>query len=343
MTATLTGDVLEDQQARPGTGRRWLRPLGSYALTIFVLLNLNFFLPRTLPGDPIEILAAQASPGQGGEEARAALEAYYGLDLPLLQQYVNYLTGLVRGDLGQSVTENRPVRDLIFERLPWTLLLIGTAIGLASIVGVIAGIHSGWRRGKNMDRGLLTLFLSLRTIPEFFLGSMVLFVFAVKLDWFPLAGSRTPFLADASLFEQVADILHHLALPALVLAVGLTAGQYLFMRAGMVSELGAGYLLLGRAKGLTERRLKYRYAARNAMLPVVTVIALELGMAVTGSIFIERVFAYPGLGQLINGAANLRDYPLLQGSFLVFALFVVTANFLADLLYARLDPRTAPA
>lgn len=314
----------------------------SYALTVFVLLNLNFLLPRTLPGDPIEILAAQASPGLGGDEARAALASYYGLDRPLLQQYGHYLLALLDGDLGVSVTENRPVSELILQRLPWTLLLIGTAITLASIVGVVAGIHSGWRRGQSMDRGLLTLFLSMRNIPEFFLGSMALFVFAVHLNWFPLAGARTPFRTDQGLFDRILDIGHHLILPALVLAIGLTAGQYLYMRAGMVSELGAGYLLLGRAMGLSERRLKYRYAARNAMLPVITVISLELGMAMSGSIFIERVFAYPGLGQLVTSAANNRDYPLLQGAFLILALFVVSLNALADLMYLRLDPRTAP-
>jgi len=269
------------------------------------------------------------------------LASYYGLDRPMLEQYGHYLGGIAHGDLGRSISENRPVSSLIAERLPWTLLLVLTAIGLASLVGVVAGMHSGWRRGKRMDRGLLAVFLGLLSVPEFFLGSMVLFVLAVRLDWFPLAGARTPFVTGGSPFEQILDIGHHLVLPAGVLALGLTASQYLYMRAGMVSELGAGYLLLGRAKGLSERRLKYRYAARNALLPVVTVTSLQLSLAVSGSIFVERVFAYPGMGQLANSAANGRDYPLLQGAFLVFALIVVTVNLLTDLLYARLDPRTA--
>ncbi len=325
----------------PSSWGRWLRPVGSYGLTLFVLVNLNFILPRSLPGDPIRVLAAQASPGLGGESARVALADYYGLDRPLLEQYGQYLGGLVRGDLGRSISENRPVSSLIVERFPWTLLLVLTAIGLATLIGVVAGIHSGWRRGKAADRGLLAVFLGLLNIPEFFLGSMVLFVFAVQLDWFPLAGARTPFLVDASPVEQVIDVGHHLLLPAAVLAVGLTAGQYLYMRAGMVSELGADYLVLARAKGLSERRLKYHYAARNALLPVVTVTSLQLGLAVSGSILIERIFAYPGMGQLASSAVSARDYPLLQGTFLVFALVVVTVNFLTDLLYSRLDPRTA--
>lgn len=326
---------------RRGQIPRWLRSVGSYGFTVFALVNLNFFLPRTLPGDPIEALAAQASPGLGGESARAALTSYYGLERPLAEQYGHYLSALARGDLGRSISENRSVSGLIAERLPWTALLVLTAVAVASLVGVVAGIHSGWRRGRRIDRGLLALFLGVRNIPEFFLGSMVVFLFAVRLDWFPLAGARNPFRADAGLVERALDIGHHLVLPAAVLAVGLAAGQYLYMRAGMVSELGAGYLLLARAKGLSDRRLKYRYAARNALLPVVTVSALELGLAVSGAIFVERVFAYPGMGLLASSAANNRDYPLLQGTFLVFALAVLTANLLADLLYARLDPRTA--
>lgn len=335
--------AIADQRAPNSSAARWLRPLSSYGLTVFVLVNLNFLLPRSMPGDPIGSLAAQASPGLGGESARDALTSYYGLDRPLLEQYGSYLGGLAHGDLGLSISENRPVSSLIVERFPWTVLLMLTAIGLASLVGVIAGIHSGWRRGRAADRRLLVVFLGLLNIPEFFLASMVLFVFAVQLDWFPLAGARTPFLVDASAVDQVLDIGHHLVLPAAVLAVGLTASQYLYMRAGMVSELGADYLLLGRAKGLSERRLKYRYAARNALLPVVTMTSLQLGLAVSGSIFIERVFTYPGMGQLSTSAVSARDYPLLQGTFLVFALFVVTINLLTDLLYARLDPRTVAA
>lgn len=330
-----------ESRSAPVAATRWRRPVLSYVVTVFVLVNLNFFLPRTLPGDPIETLAAQASPGLGGESARAALAEYYGLDRPLLEQYGHYLSALAHGDLGRSISENRPVSSLIVERFPWTVLLITSALGFASLVGVVAGIHSGWRRGRGIDRGFLALFLGLRNIPEFFLGSMVLFLFAVRLDWFPLSGARTPFRSDASLAERILDVAHHLVLPAAVLAVGLTAGQYLYMRAGMVSELGAGYLWLGRAKGLPERRLKYRYAARNALLPLVTVTALELSMAVSGSIFVERVFAYPGMGALASSAANSRDYPLLQGTFLVFGLVVLTVNLFADALYARLDPRVA--
>nr|MDQ3293486.1 ABC transporter permease [Actinomycetota bacterium] len=247
-----------------------LRRVGGFLATILALTTLNFLLPRLMPGDPIDALLAQSSSnftlGAGGREA---LEEYYELDRPLVEQYGSYLAGLARGDLGRSISSHVPVAEELQRRLPWTLLLIGTSLLLSTVIGVLAGVQSGWRRGRRLDRALLTTLLSVREFPTFLLGSLLLLLFAVKLDWLPLAGQQTAFLTDAGIVERVVDIGRHLLLPALVLAVGLTAGSYLLMRASMVNELGADYLLLGRAKGLRERRLKYRYAARNALLPVV--------------------------------------------------------------------------
>src|SRR5919199_6113909 len=175
---------------------------------------------------------------------------------------------LARGDLGMSIRYHAPVWDVVASRLPWTLLLMGTAIVVALTVGLLAGVSSGWRRGRAGDRRLLGLFIGLQNVPTFFLASVALFVFSVKLRWFPLAGARTAFSSSHGV-RPVADVGRHLMLPASVLAVGLAAGYYLVMRASMVSELGSDYLLSGRIKGLRERRLKYRYAARNALLPVV--------------------------------------------------------------------------
>ncbi len=327
--------------ARPPRRPRF-RVLGAYLVTVFVLLNLNFFLPRTLPGDPIDALLATAAPIDNTGQARAELQAYYGLDRPLTEQYVDYFANLAEGDLGRSILSRRPVTDMITERMWWTVLLVGTSVAVATSIGIVGGIHAGWRRGRRSDRGLLAVFISLQNIPGFFLGSVMLYVFAFRLDWFPLSGARTPFADFDSALATVADIAHHLVLPAGVLVIGLLAGPFLLTRAGMVSELGAGYLQLGRAKGLRERRLKYRYAARNALLPVVTATAYELGLAVTIVVFVERVFQYPGLGELVADAAANRDYPTLQGCFLVISLAVVTFNFLADALNARLDPRTTP-
>lgn len=338
---TLPALAVEDE--RPSTRRHRLLPrLLSYVLALFLLVNLNFFLPRVLPGDPIEALFSAASPTYVRNDAtRAELTAYYGLDGSLAEQHLRYLSSLVQGDLGTSIRQNAPVADLLAARLPWTVLLISSGLVLSAVVGLVAGVHSGWRRGRRVDRRLLTSFIVFSNVPTYVLASLALLVFAVKLQWLPLSGGRTPFLESSSLLVQLGDIAEHLLLPAVIVAISFVAGQYLVMRGSMVSELGADYLLLGRAKGVSDRSLKYRYAARNAALPVVTLQALQLRAAVGAAIFVEAVFAYPGLGQLLAIGVAGRDYPLMQGAFLLLSFVVLTANLLIDLLYRWLDPRTA--
>lgn len=321
--------------------RSHLRLVVSYVVTVFLLLTLNFFLPRAMPGDPIDALTSEGTPSYVQDEAvRSEIRAYYGLDRPLLAQYGGYLSGLARGDLGVSIRYNVPVMDLVKERLPWTLLLVTSALAIAVAVGWAAGVHSAWRRGRAVDRSLLAAFLALHSFPVFFVGSIAVLVFSVKLGWFPLSGSRTPFSQSSSPLAWAFDVGSHLVLPATVLALNFVTSQYLTMRASLVGELGADYLLLGRAKGLRERRLKYRYAGRNALLPVVTLAALHLGFAVTGSILVETVFAYKGMGRLVFEAVSFRDYPTLAGCFLVLTFVVLTLNFLVEASYSRLDPRT---
>ena len=324
--------------------RRWARagPPASYALVLAVLVTLNFALPRALPGQPIQALSdPRAATFVGDAPTRAALERYYGLDRPLLEQYGSYMAGLATGDLGTSIRYHAPVAEIIGARIGWTLLLVGTAVVLATALGMIAGINSGWRRGRPADRRLVVLFLTLDNVPAFFLASVVAYVFAVRLGWFPLHGGRTPFADAGGALGEAADVAHHLALPAGVLGLQFVTFQYLVMRASMVGELGADHLVLGRAKGMSDRILKYRYAARNALLPAVTVATLHIPMAISTAIFVETVFAYPGIGRLMFESVGDRDYPLMQGCFLVLGLVVVAANLLADLLYRRLDPRTA--
>ncbi len=226
-------------------------------------------------------------------------------------------------------------------KLPWTLLLVGTALLLGTAVGTLAGIQAGWRRGGGRDAGLTSLLVAVENVPAFFLASAVAYVFAVELGWFPLAGARTPFSESWGPLHQAVDVAHHLALPASVLALQFVTFQFLIMRASMVGELGADYLLLGRAKGLRERVLKYRYAARNAIVPAVSAAALQVGFAATGAVFVETVFAYPGLGRLAFEAVDARDYPTIQGVFLLLSALVLAANGVADLALRRLDPRAA--
>ncbi len=337
--------TVEEQEGaevtRPRPRRRWPRALAGYLLTLFALITLNFFLPRAMPGKPLDALASQSTTGfTFGEQSRAALTEYYGLDGSLASQYGRYLSRLSRGDLGRSISTLAPVRSEIGRRLPWTLLLLCGSLLLSSTIGLVAGVHSGWRRDRPMDRALLTGLLAIREFPTFLLGSMLLFLFAVKLGWLPLFGAEEPF-SSFGLPGRILDIGRHLLLPLLVLTLGLTVGTYLMMRAGMVNELGSDHLMLGRAKGLSERRLKYRYAGRNALLPVVSLTALQLGFVVTGDVLIERVFAYPGLGGLLVGSLGSRDYPVIQGAFLMVSASVVTVNALTEGIYRRLDPRTA--
>ncbi len=320
---------------------RWLAGrCAAFVLTLFAVITLNFALPRMMPGDPITALQDPESSLYVSDQAsRAALSHYYGLDQSLIVQYGRYLRGLATGDLGWSIRLNAPVSLLIQHRILWTVLLIFPAMLAASLVSMVAGLHAGWHRGSPLDRGLIVLFAGIRTLPAFFLGVLALLLFSVRLGWFPLAGAQTPFAHYRSPWGALADLLHHWALPALVLTIEMLGGQFLLMRNSVISVLGDDFMLVAKAKGLSDRSLKYRHALRNALLPFVTVLSIQLGFAVTGSIFVEAVFAYPGMGTLAFQAVSARDYPVLQGVFLVFTVSVLTANLIADLAYARLDPR----
>ena len=335
---TTAADVLIDAAPRR---RPWWVPVLSYLATVFALVTFNFALPRLMPGDPIDALMAFGSPSYvQNDETRAKLAEYYSLDESLPEQYAHYLGGLARGDLGVSITSNVPVAKELRERVGWTFLLIATASVISALIGLPTGVHSGWKRGKRVDRTLMGFFLSVQNLPIFLVGSVVFVAFSAKLGIFPLGGATTPF-SEYSGFRELLDIAHHLALPALLMGFEFATYEYLVMRSSMVSELGSDYLLGGRAKGLPERWLKYRYAGRNALLPVVTVIGLQFSLAVTGVLFIERIFSYPGVGGYMFEAVGTRDYPAIQGSFLLLTLTVVTTNLVVDILYRRLDPRTA--
>lgn len=319
---------------------RQTRPVGAFVLTLAVVLTLNFLLPRIMPGDPITALEDPTSTFYVNDGAtRAALLRYYGLDRPLAAQYAHYVLDLATGNLGWSIRMHAPVATLIRDHLPWTLLLVVPSLAVASLISLVAGAHAGWTRGSTVDRALILLFSAVRTVPAFLLGTLALLVLSARLGWFPLGGARTPFASYATPWAELADILRHWALPAAVLTVELLGGQFLLMRNSMVSVLGEDFMLVARAKGLARWQLKYRHGVRNAILPFFTLLWIQLGFAVTGTIFVEAVFSYPGMGTLTVQAVGARDYPLLQGIFLVFAVAVLTANLVADLTYARLDPR----
>ncbi|HEX2699869.1 MAG TPA: ABC transporter permease [Acidimicrobiales bacterium] len=321
--------------------RRQRFPVVSYLVTIFVLISFNFALPRLMPGDPIDALLAFGSPNYvTNDETRGQLAEYYDLDESLPQQYVHYLTRLAHGDLGVSIVSNVGVGEELGGRVGWSLLLITTAMLLSIAIGIPPGVHSGWKRGKRVDRGLLSFFLALQNLPIFLLGAVAFVIFSAKLGVFPLGGGASPF-NEYSGIQHVLDVARHLTLPALLMGLDSATYEYLVMRSSMVGELGSDYLLGGRAKGLRERRLKYRYAGRNALLPVVTVVGLSFSMSITNVVFVERIFSYPGVGGYMFEAIGTRDYPAMQGAFLVLTITVVLTNLAVDLLYRRLDPRTA--
>jgi peptide/nickel transport system permease protein len=320
--------------------RSCYKSLMLHGVTLIAVATVVFVLPRAMPGDPLSALEDPDSSFYITDpELRSHLLAYYGLDRPLPDQYVRYLKSIARGDFGWSIARKVPVASLIQEHLPWTLLLMFVALTLAALLSYVAGIEAAWRRGEARDYFVLVTMTAIRAIPEYALAVLFLIGFAVVLPLFPLYGGHTPFMTYDSWFGKIADVAYHLVLPATTLTLSLLGTKFLLMRNTMISSLGEDYMLLARAKGLPDRLLKYRHAGRNALLPFLTLIGIQSGIAAGGSVFVEAVFAYPGMGSLILKAVEARDYPVLEAAFLVFGGFVIAINLIVDLLYQRLDPR----
>ena len=312
----------------------------TYLVTLWLVLTLNFLLPRLLPGDPLAaLLDPQSSDYVFDAEVRAVLKAYYGLDRSLLTQYLAYLWDALNGNLGHSIRLNRPVGELLAAYLPWTLLLTSTALCLASLLGLLGGAEAAWRYGSLTDRLLTALSIIFSNAPVYFVGMLLLILFGAELGWLPLAGGRTPFARYASPLAAVLDLGRHLILPATTLTLALLGAKFLLVRNNMVSMLGADFMVMARAKGLKPARLKWNHALRNTLLPFVAHLAAHASMAITGAVFVETLFQYPGVGRLIFEAVSARDYPVIQGVFLVVSVVVLSANLLADWLNTRLDPR----
>lgn len=311
--------------------------LAQYALVLMVTISLNFLLPRLMPGSPLGYLAGEEV-GSMTAEDRARIIREAGLDKSLSEQYVVYLGNLARGDFGYSFQQKKPITAILLDRLPWTLLLTGTALAISTAVGIGLGALAGWRRGQRTDVGTLALFIFLEALPGFWLGMILVAVLAVQLGLFPTFGARDVF-ARLEGGAYWADVGRHLVLPAATLTLITISATFLTMRYSMLSVLGEEYITVARAKGLGETQVLFRHAVRNALLPVATVFLLNLGQAVAGATVIETVFSYPGVGRTMYEAVLARDYPLLQGGFLLITLSVIAANLLADLLYPLLDPR----
>lgn len=323
---------------------RWsLRRLGGrtleYGLTFLAAVGINFLLPHLAPGDPLlYVIGPEAS--ELGPEQRQEELARYGLDEPLHVQFVEYLTGAIQGDLGTSLTYGKPVTEVLLARLPWTLLLVGLALLIAVVLGVVFGAVSAWHEGDRTDLGLMTAVVVAMSAPGFWLAMVFIAVFASWLGWFPSYGLRSG-APGSTAFQSAADVAWHLVLPVLTLTLVRLGSIYLIARNSVLSTLSEDFLVLSRAKGLTDRQVCYRHALPNSLLPVYTRFTLQVGVAIGGAVVIETVFAYPGIGRVIFEGAVDRDYPLLQGAFLVLTVTVIGANLVADLTYPFIDPRTA--
>jgi len=293
--------------------------------TVFLVLVLVFIAMRILPGDPaIAALGDMATP-----EQLAVFREQMGLNAPLWQQFVDFLLGVLTLDFGRSLMSNRPVLDLILYNLPYTIELTIAAMIMGSLIGIPLGVIAATNRNRWPDGGMRAFSLIGYAIPDFYLGALLLITFALNLGWFPINGGGTDFL----------DRIHHVFLPALTLAFVKAAFLGRLTRASLLEVFGKDYVRTARAKGAGEQRVIYRHGLRNALLPITTGFGLSLLATLSGSVAIELVFNRPGIGKLLVSAIAERDYSVIQGGVIVFAMFVVLINLLMDLVYIIVDPR----
>ena len=299
-----------------------------YAIALFLIVSLNFFIPRSMPGDPLTNLLGEdiMLTASSVQELRERM----GLDRPLSQQFLDYWHDILRFDLGYSFHLHRNVSDLIYDRMKWTLLLSLPAMVMGAILGTLLGARVGWKSSA-LRRTQTGFIMAIYCAPPYFLSLIALYLLSYKLCLFPLKG----FYSTGSAL----DIAHHLFLPSAMMALFSLSRNYMIMKGSVLQEKGSLYATFARAKGLYDEQILFRHVFKNALLPIITLLALDFGFIFSGALFIEIVFSMNGMGSLIYDALLSRDYPVLQGSFLIITIMVVSANLLADLLYSYLDPR----
>ncbi|MBQ0902038.1 ABC transporter permease [Micromonospora sp. U21] len=312
-----------------------------YLFTAWAAITLNFFIPRLVPGDPVQSLISR-NQGRISADAIESLRVLFGLDANenVWEQYLHYWGQLLHGDLGLSFTFfPAPVSTVIGDSLPWTVGLVGITTVISFLLGTALGVGAGWRRGSWVD-GLLPATTFLSSIPYFWLGLVAIALFAGPGSFFPSSGGYEAGLVPAFDGYFIPSAIQHSILPAATILVSSMSGWILSMRNMMVTVSSEDYITVAHAKGLSERRVALSYAARNALLPNVSGFALSLGFIVGGTLLVEIVFSYPGLGYQLFQAVGAKDYPLMQGIFLIITISVLVANLLADVAYLLLDPRT---
>ena len=306
-------------------------------MIVAIVATITFALIHLAPGDPFS--AVMDNPNVN-ERVRATLRAQYGLDRPLPEQFVRYVGQLARGELGWSFSHDRPVREVLASALPNTLLLMAIALAGSFALGILIALVQVARRGSATDHVLSAISLFFFSMPDFWLAILALLAFTYWLPLFPVGGAVDPVMHDYMGFgARIVDRLRHLLLPALTLTVLAAPGVARYQRAALLDVLPADYIRTARLKGLTEREILRRHALRNALLPIISLLGLSFPALLTGAFFIEKIFAWPGMGLAVVNAIGTRDYPLVVGGVILGSIMVTVGSLLADLLYAWADPR----
>ncbi|MCR8631677.1 ABC transporter permease [Paenibacillus radicis (ex Xue et al. 2023)] len=312
------------------------RKFAQYILVLLIALSINFALPRLAPGDPLIYFMGQEINTLTPEQ-RQRINRELGLDQSVWEQYGSFMMGAVTMQLGSSTKFGKPVTQVLAERMPWTFLLVLPAIIISPIIGVICGAFAAWNRGKRRDLVLLTSMLAVESMPGFWVGMLLIAIFAVNLGWLPSYGAVP--LVKADTVTYIIEIVRRMILPVATITISTVGTYFLLTRSSMLDTLGQDYILMAEAKGVSKRRVIYRHALRNALLPVYTHITMSLGILVSGAVVVETVFSYPGIGRLLFESVTARDFPMMQGVFLMITVGVIAANLLADLTYPLVDPR----
>lgn len=313
-------------------------------LTIAVAMTFTFFLVRQMPGDIVHKMALdiQMRQGIGYEEAREIAETMlnYEPDVPIYEQYFKYVSNLVlRGKLGLSQTYRIPVKVILIKALPWTLFITSMSVIISFAIGVFLGTAVAWKRNHWLDP-VITMYATItQAVPDFLLGLLLLVIFGVSLRWLPMRGAHGPDVTPGFNFAFLGDVIYHAILPISAFSLQAIGGWALGMKASATSVLGEDYINVARAKGLSDNRIIVHYLGRNAILPLVTSLAITLGSMLGGSMLVETIFGYPGLGFFFAKAIATRDYSLIQGLFLLTTVAIIFANLAADIIYTKLDPR----
>ena len=305
-------------------------------ITVIVVIIFNYVLFRLMPGDPMTMLSRNP---KISADALESIRRLFGLDLPWYEQFFVYVKNLLHGELGMSFTFKAPVTSVIASRIVPTVVLLISCEIFAVLIGLTLGTIAAWKRGKKADLAIMGGSLMLYAMPTFWFSMMMVVIFAVKLRLFPISGMLTPGMSYATTGLMLSDFGRHLFLPCAVLTLNYIAEYAIMMRSTLTDILSEDYILTAKAKGFPDRYVLRYHALPNALLPVTTLVMMNLGFVVAGTIEVETIFSWPGLGRLMFEAVTARDYPLLQGTFLITTICVVVANFLADITYVYLDPR----